>query len=276
METRRGQGRCMVSSAGETRRRPDPMTSLVVPAALRGRVASIDVADSHDQEVTVLPSTGAVLGVQLRGRVRAEGGLLSTAGITGIQSSARRYAYLGDTTTVLVRFTPAGVACLGVPASELASRSVALDDILHPARVRRLCERLQEAPGVAASVAILQDLLLELPFEEDPLVARGLAIIESSAASGGGMEPVAMVRDMARALAIGERQLERRFLQRVGLTPKRFASLRRFERAVALAGASPSLTQAAFDAGYYDQSHFIRDFRRYAGGAPGEVLRRPR
>jgi methylphosphotriester-DNA--protein-cysteine methyltransferase len=61
----------------------------------------------------------------------------------------------------------------------------------------------------------------------------------------------------------------------VGVTPKRYASLARFERALQLARGAASLTHAALDAGYYDQSHFIRDFTRFAGGPPGQFLRRP-
>lgn len=235
---------------------------------LSGRVASIDVVESAGAELTVLPTTGAVLGFQFRGRVRADADLLSTAGVTGIQHGARRYAYLGDTASILVRFTPQGAACLGVPVSEITGKSLPLDDLLPPARVREARGRLLEARTTADRVAVVERLLLELPFADDPLVARGLAMIESS--SGGA--PI--VGSMARALAISERQLERRFLERVGLTPKRYAALRRFERAVAIAKDAPSLTDAALGAGYYDQSHFIREFRRFTGSAPGELLRR--
>jgi AraC-like DNA-binding protein len=77
---------------------------------------------------------------------------------------------------------------------------------------------------------------------------------------------------------MSERQLERRFLARVGVTPRSWATLRRFERAVALAAATPDapLTNVALDAGYYDQSHFIRDVRRRAGQRPTTLFRRAR
>lgn len=238
-------------------------------AELRDRVASIEVILNADDEHTILPSSSAVLGVQVSGRVRGPSGLLSTAGVTGLQECARTYAYVGATTSLLVRFTPQGAACLGVPASTLTSRNVGLDDFLKPARVREMHERVGAAPNDAARVAALEDFLVALPFEDDPLVARALELVAPST----GDVRVAVV---ARSLGLSERQLERRFLQRVGITPKRFATLLRFERALALARTAPSLTAAALDAGYYDQSHFIRDFRRFAGIAPGELLRVPR
>ena len=86
----------------------------------------------------------------------------------------------------------------------------------------------------------------------------------------------ASVAAVARALGLSERQLERRVLLRIGLPPKRLARLLRFERAVALANATASLTETALAAGYADQSHFIREFRRFSGATPSAILRRPR
>ena len=236
--------------------------------SLRGRVVSIDEIESSNQQMTILPTSGAVLGIQFRGRVQAEQGLLSTAGITGIQQAARRYTYLGATGSILVRFTPQGATCLGVPASDLTGGSLALADLLPPASIRRLHEQVAEAPTSRERIAAVEQFLLRLPYEEDPLVARSLELIES----GDGSAP--FVASLARTLELSERQLERRFLQRIGLTPKRYAALRRFERAVASASSASSLTDLALDAGYYDQAHFIREFRRLTGGTPGAVLGR--
>lgn len=238
--------------------------------ALRSRVSTIDVIELGGGETTVLPQAGAVLGFQFRGRVRADQGLLSVAGVTGIQQAASRYAYVGETGSVLVRFTPQGAACLGLPAHELTGRSVALDEIIAPARAREAYDRLLAAPDPAARVAAVEELLLDLPFVADRLVERALELL---AAADDGDASVAAV---ARALSLSERQLERRMLSRVGLSPKRIARLLRFERAVALARTIPSLTAVALAAGYADQSHFIREFRRFSGAAPGAILRRPR
>lgn len=238
--------------------------------SLASRVHSIEIVEAGDRDVTVLPSASAVLGVQLRGRVRAGPHLLTTAGVTGIQQSARTYTYLGDTTSILVRFTPQGATCLGVPAAELSDRSVALDDLLPARRVRELGERLAAVASPADGVRLVEALLLELPAARDTLVARALDLLDPPAGAG------ASVAAVARALGVSERQLERRFLARVGVTPKGFATLRRFERAVEAARSSPSLAAAALQAGYYDQSHFIRDFRRFAGATPGEFLRASR
>lgn len=241
-------------------------TSFRPAAALRSRVASIHVVE-QEGATTVLPSTGAVLGFQFRGRVRAGSELLSAAGVTGLQRSAREYSYDGGASSVLVRFTPVGAACLGVPAFELADRSVPLEDLLPRAIVRETCDRVVAARTARERVAAIEALLLGLPFAGDPLVARAIDGLGPMSGEDG------RIAALARLLGVSERQLERRFLRSVGITPKRFAVLRRFEHAVTLLEKSASLANVAVDAGYYDQSHFIRDFRRASGGPPGRFLR---
>lgn len=108
---------------------------------------------------------------------------------------------------------------------------------------------------------MVEQFLAELPYAGDPLVRRALTLLESGAEGVG-------VANVARVLGVSVRQFERRFLARVGVTPKRYAALRRLERVTALAKSAPSLTAAALEAGYYDQSHFIRDFRRFSGTSP--------
>src|SRR5688572_29303290 len=112
------------------------MQSFEPTFVLRDRVVAIDVVEHEGGEIRVLPSGSAVLWLQVCGRVRSRDALLSVAGVTAIQSEVRRYVYVGRTVSLLVRFTPQGASCLGVPVSELADRSVALDELLDPVRAR--------------------------------------------------------------------------------------------------------------------------------------------
>ncbi len=232
---------------------------------LRDRVASIAEIDSDGGARTVLPTGGAVLGLQFRGRIDAEEAPLSRFGVTGIQDRARRYAYAPQTGTILVRFTLQGVTCLGVPADQLRGRHVALHDVLPAASVHELLTRVEEAPGPQARIALVERWLLGLAYAHDPVVERAGELLTTSGDDGG-------VAGVARALGLSERQLERRFRARVGVSPKRYARLRRFERAMALLDGPATLTEVAYAAGYYDQSHFIREVRAFAGRAPGALV----
>ena len=246
-----------------------PSPSLTIPARLRDRVMSIDVVNDNatGQRAPVLPTPAVVLGVQWRGRLRGPDGLLAHAGVTGIQERARTYEALGPTTSILVRFTPTGAACLGLPLIDLAGRSIALDDILDGKRVRDLVERVGEAPNAVSARDIVIDLIAELDDKPDRLVMRALQMLRA----GGGEARVAKV---AWSLAISERQLERRFLTMVGVTPKRWQQLERFHTAMTAMRASnaETLIDTAMGAGYYDQAHFNRDVRRRTGMAPSALF----
>lgn len=268
---------------------------------LAGRVAAIFVTESDAGEVPVLPVPGAVLGVQFRGSVVAEQGPLSPAGVTGIQSRMRRYTHPAATGSLLVRFTAQGAACLGVPAQHLLDQSVSLEDLFGRGPSADLCERLCAAADDRARVYVIEQFLANLPFASDALVARAAGLLTQ--------ERAVSVAQAATQLAVSERQLERRFQTRVGVSPKQFARLARFERAALAANsavaansatavnsavaadttlpkATPTanqrpanqLTLAAIAqlAGYYDQSHFVREARRFAGVTPSELFFRPR
>src|SRR5690606_3524278 len=163
------------------------------------RIAAIDVLDDGGQEVRVLPSTGAVLGLQIHGRVRAGSELLSPIGVTGIQTAARRYAYVGPTRSLLVRFTPQGACCLGVPASELANRSVDLGDLVSRARMCEVSERLAEAPTVSARVAIVEQVLRGLSWTSDPLIERALAWLDEMPVAEVAQAPSLQRRSLRRS-----------------------------------------------------------------------------
>ncbi len=84
------------------------------------------------------------------------------------------------------------------------------------------------------------------------------------------------VRTLAQDLGVSQDALEKHFRRIVGASPKQFATIVRVRQAVELSRQSPSLTALALDAGYYDQSHFIRDFRAITGDAPGHFFQHAR
>jgi len=78
------------------------------------------------------------------------------------------------------------------------------------------------------------------------------------------------VDTLAREVNVGRRQLERRFMAGVGLSPKILSRIIRFQNVLQLIGQNRinSLTALAYEGGYYDQPHFIRDFREFTGMSP--------
>jgi methylphosphotriester-DNA--protein-cysteine methyltransferase len=100
----------------------------------------------------------------------------------------------------------------------------------------------------------------------DPMVAEA---VRQLAGSNGTRD----IASLARHFGMSTRQVERRFVERVGLTPKVFSRMRRFQSVfAAMENGDASWAAAAAACGYYDQAHLIRDFREFAGEPPASLV----
>jgi AraC-like DNA-binding protein len=169
-----------------------------------------------------------------------------------------------------VHFKPGGAfAFLGVPAFELADAHVDLEG-LWGRRARVLRDRLRAAP-LSEKFTILEDALLDClvrPVRRHPVVPFALTELSRSDVA---------VRTVAERAGLSHRRLVEVFRAEVGMTPKTFSRVRRFERAVARARGSavaPDWASLALECGYFDQSHMIRDFVALSGLTPLELFRR--
>jgi AraC-like DNA-binding protein len=174
----------------------------------------------------------------------------------------------GKLDVVGARITPAGIrAFIDAPASDLVDRTFALEDVVD-VELRADLANVSSAPP-HARVSLLERALLRKVRRVrrfDPGAARVAGRIE---ALGGNVA----VETLAASVSVTRRQLERRFLDAVGMTPKTFAQVIRFQRVLsALQGASPRWVDVAAACGYHDQAHLIRDFRRFAGTTPKAFL----
>lgn len=169
-----------------------------------------------------------------------------------------------------VRFRPGRAASfLGCPAAEITDLSPPLDD-LWGVGATTLHDRLLEAPSLDERLRVLESTLVRR------LARRPQPDLLAAAAVDRVRERPAAVATLAADLGISPRQLRRRFLAAVGLGPKSFAAIVRFQSALA-AMLSPEnegdgWADLALDAGYYDQAHMTNDFRRWTGLAPGRYL----
>jgi AraC-like DNA-binding protein len=191
--------------------------------------------------------------------------------VLGAPTTAMAKAFDVDVSAAIgMRFKAGGAyPFFGVPISELADRAIPLDE-LWGVEATALGEALARAPDHATAVQSLEDSLLahlgraELFEPASAAIARrGVRLIRESS------EPV-RVDDIARTLGVSARNLRRAFHDVVGMGPKAFARVVRFQRALRAARsvALPDWGAIANDTGYYDQSHLIADFRALAGVTP--------
>lgn len=160
-----------------------------------------------------------------------------------------------------LRFQP-GCAPAALPArpAEIADRHEDLPDFLGIG-----ADQLRDAGSAPARRALLEARLTTIagPLRETAVV-RAVRLIRRNRGRIG-------IAELAQACNIGARQLERQFVQQVGVSPKSFCRFTRLRSAFdAFAGrAHGNLADLAAELGYTDQSHFIRDFKSLTGRTPG-------
>lgn len=219
-----------------------------------------------------LPDTGLVAAFSFRGDCRLDGGAQAPrAAITGLWDTVRGHAHSSDHAVVIVAFTATGAASLlRLPPQEFANATIDLDAVLgRTAGLDRLHDQLATAANHARRIRLVEDLLLARAgnTKPDPLVAAAVTWIERTQA-------MTRIDELARRIGLSQSALERRFRRCVGTSPRRFASLVRLQNVVRLRQAGGDLTAIAHAAGYCDQSHFIKDFKRFTGRSPGSFFAR--
>jgi AraC-like DNA-binding protein len=171
-----------------------------------------------------------------------------------------------------VHFKPGGAfPFLGLAANELADFHINLRDIWGGA-ASELHERLSSEPSSARRFRILEEALISHQFralEHHPAVALALDRVRSAPSRS-------FVQTLVREAGISERRFVDVFNFQVGIKPKLFARLKRFQRVLRTVHRSRTLPwgQLALEHGYYDQSHLIRDFLAFSGFSPADYLLR--
>jgi AraC-like DNA-binding protein len=179
----------------------------------------------------------------------------------------------GPSTVIGVRFRPAGARpFLGSPLAFATDQRVELEEAM-PGVGAIFLMGMMAAGSLSERIELIQefvaDCIVAQEYQRDLTVEACVARIEATA---GTLELEAMIEESG----LGRRQLERRFSDSVGVGPALLASIFRFRRVFDLLerDATRPWTDAAIAAGYFDQSHFIREFKRFVGCTPTEFVER--
>jgi AraC-like DNA-binding protein len=184
-----------------------------------------------------------------------------------------RFALVGSTgayTCVQINFTVLGARLfLQRPLGDLFNREAGLDVVLGR-DADELEQRLFDAPSWAARFDILDRVILDRlrvgPRVPDAVEYAWRALVHTRGQASIGR--------IAYGCGASHKHLITQFTEQFGLTPKAMARVLRFGRAAELLKTSPRgrLADIAQTCGYYDQAHFTRDFRAFAGVTPTELL----
>jgi AraC-like DNA-binding protein len=171
-----------------------------------------------------------------------------------------------------VNFTPIGAyRLLGMPQHLVANAVVDAVELMgNP--MRRLIDRVMDLGTWEERIDAVEAFLLAR-LTNAPEATPGIEWAWRQLRASGGAAPIG---ELAEALDYRPRQFIDLFRQEVGLAPKTMARVLRFHRVIERLQVSSSVRWAdlAAECGYYDQSHFVREFREFAGSTPTEFLGR--
>lgn len=167
---------------------------------------------------------------------------------------------------VRVGFHPGGLhRLLGFSLHEMIDGSYDAAGVFGP-EMEWLNEQLQEARSFDAIKEVIEHFLLLKLKKLKPVLPFDRAMLELMRREGN-----MSIEQVASLSCLSLRQFERVCKTRIGFPPKLFARLIRFSKAYRLRESRPKMTwtHIAYECGYFDQMHFIRDFKEFAGVAPG-------
>lgn len=226
-----------------------------------------------ESEYKVFPSSGLVAGFQYRGalatiRDNAEN-KLDSSGITGISDHYKIFKNSTDTGTILLYFTETGFGHFAShPANELFNLSISLDYIFDRNAVNQVEERLAFATTDRQRIKVVEQFLVSQlkDIRTDQLIVEAVRLIYQS-------KGTIRIKELNEKLAISQSPFEKRFRKVVGITPKKFASIVRFNSVLGNLNQAKSLTELCYENNFFDQAHFIKDFRQFTGDTPEHFKR---
>lgn len=191
--------------------------------------------------------------------------------VSGLSNTYSDVSTSGEAGVVFVTFYPHS-AChfFPFPLSEIANKSINMADIFHQ-ETKQVEEKLYLKNSVHARVQVIEDLLIRkfspIPPYDYQTLQKGMEYIRL-------LKGQTTVKTLSEKLSTTPKTLERKFSRYLGKTTKQMIKLIRFQEVISglSTESKMTLTEQAYRNGYFDQAHFIKDFKTYCGYTPREYL----
>ncbi|MBB4805886.1 methylphosphotriester-DNA--protein-cysteine methyltransferase [Chryseobacterium defluvii] len=141
--------------------------------------------------------------------------------------------------------------------------SLSLDDIFNKKNVTEVEEKLAMVATDLQRIRIVERFLLSQlkDIQTDKLIVEAVKLIDQS-------NGTIRIKELNERLFISQSPFEKRFRKIVGTTPKKFASIVRFNAVLNNLNNAKSLTEICYENNFFDQAHFIKDFKQFTGDTP--------
>lgn len=243
-------------------------------AKLRHYIKHYVVSETEfEGEYKVFPSSGLVIGFQYRGQLATlknnTVSKLASAGVTGVTDRYKIFKNSADIGTILVYFTETGFTHFAsYPANELFNLSLSLDDLFDKNSVIEVEEKLSYAVTDKERIKIVEQFLVSQlkDIQTDKLIIEAVKLIDQS-------HGTIRIKELNENLFISQSAFEKRFRKAVGTSAKKFASIVRFNTILNNLNETKTLTEVCYENNFFDQSHFIKDFKQFTGDTPENFKR---
>ncbi|MGZ8552408.1 MAG: DUF6597 domain-containing transcriptional factor [Chitinophagaceae bacterium] len=172
----------------------------------------------------------------------------------------------GVTGLVAARFLPDGLSpFLKTPVSSLENKAVHISNVFGE-KGKELEVKVLASNNNAERIKIIETFLLSRLIDPQTINTITKSCVDIIFRSQGQLD----VLELAGELKINRRNMERKFVSAIGLSPKQLSRVVRLQATLKMLEQKNfgSLTSLAYENGYYDQAHFIKDFKEFTGTSP--------
>lgn len=190
--------------------------------------------------------------------------------ISGMSNSYVDLQTVEKVKMVVVAFRPEGArAFLRIPLHLFHNSNISVDE-LEDKDLNNLCRDVCTEPDNLTCIHMIENFFINRLKSFDHYNMNRILPSIRFINSGNNLS----ISALPETACLSHKQFNRVFTEYIGSTPKEFYRIIRFQRALFILQNNPStnLTQLAYEAGYFDQSHLIKDFKQFSGYTPGEFL----
>ncbi|GBF37586.1 helix-turn-helix domain-containing protein [Leptospira johnsonii] len=221
----------------------------------------------------ILPGSSLVISFRIAGKIshkeENQEKILPNSGITGLRRIPRLIEYSAKTSTLLVIFKEGGAASfIKEPLHNLFELNLPLDHLFSPNKVSETEEKLFQTKTNLEKICVVENFLVSewVESKEDNLILDSIRKIRNSK---GNLK----IADLLKGMPISRDSFEKRFREMIGTSPKQFSVLVRMRNFIDSYSSETTLTEAAQEAGYFDQAHFIKDFKTFTNETPKQFFK---
>lgn len=173
---------------------------------------------------------------------------------------------MGKVKTFAVRFKPGGLSYFTkTPMSNLTDKDTELKELFDEEKVVKIESAISQAKDVTEKILLIEYFLFDILVENIDISSLLKSVIDKILQTNGTVS----IKDITQDHPRQRRSLERKFIKQVGTSPKQLCRAIRFQKTLkTMLDSNKKLTDVGYESEFFDQAHFIKDFKDFTGISP--------